>query len=110
MKRRSFLKLGVGASLAMLLANLGVSIAASPDAPKAVDGAVVQGAVTYNAGWVINLEDRAALLELEESKKKALEAKTATQTSTANSVEQKPAKKSFSEKVQDWLGKAKSWF
>lgn len=110
MQRRSFIKISIGSVVGLLLANVGVTVSAPADSAPAYDAAPVRGSVTYNAGWVINPEDRAGLLELEGSKKKAIEANKGSQNNVAPASEQKPAKKSVTEKVQDWLNKAKSWF
>ena len=110
MQRRSFIKIGIGSVVGLLLANVGMTVSAPADSTPAYDGAPVRGSVTYNAGWVINLEDKAGLLELEGAKNKATEAKKGSQNNAVPATEQKPAKKSVTEKVQDWLNKAKSWF
>lgn len=110
MERRSFIKLGIGSAVGLWLANVGVTLSAPADSVPVFEVTSVKGPVTFNAGWVINLEDRNALLELEKSKNKALEVKNSSQNNAAPTAEQKPAKKSVTEKVQDWLNKAKSWF
>lgn len=110
MQRRLFIKLGIGSAVGLWLANTRIALSAPTESAPAFDAVVAKGPVTYNAGWVINLEDRAGLLELEGAKNKAIEAKKGSQNNVAPAAEQKPAKKSVTEKVQDWLNKAKSWF
>ena len=110
MKRRLFIKLGIGSAVGIWLTNSGIAFSAPADSAPVFDAAAIKGPVTYNAGWVINLEDRAGLLELEGAKNKAQEAKNGSQNKGVPAAEQKPAKKSAMEKVQDWLNKAKSWF
>ena len=110
MKRRLFIKLGIGSAVGLWLVNAGIALSAPADSAPVFDAAAPKGPVTYNAGWVINLEDRTALLELEAAKNKAQEAKNGSQGNAVPTAEQKPAKKSALEKVQDWFNKAKGWF
>ena len=76
----------------------------------------IEGNIGYNAGWVIPLEDQKALLELEAQKKKAAEAKDASNKPAApaapaiTEANGKPAKKTWGEKAQGWLDSVKSWF
>jgi hypothetical protein len=76
----------------------------------------IEGNIGYNAGWVIPLEDKKALLELEAQKKKAAEAKDASTKPAApaapaiTEANGKAAKKTWGEKAQGWLDSVKSWF
>jgi len=78
--------------------------------------AKIEGNVGFNAGWVIPLEDKKALLELEAQKKKAAEAKDASAKPAApaapaiTEANGKPAKKTWGEKAQGWLDSVKAWF
>lgn len=82
--------------------SLGI-MGANPDAMPRIDGVD-----TYNAGWITMLEDRPGLLELEARKTKALEEKSAKRPAEAAAAPVKP--KGALDKVQDFFGKARSWF
>jgi len=77
--RRSIFKLATGSVVGYLVPWLGKS--AFAQTTKSVSKEVItpsaatiapklDGTVSYNAGWVINLEDRAELLEVEAKKTK----------------------------------------
>ena len=89
---------------------------AAPIAPK------LDGTVSYNAGWVINLEDRAELLEVEAKKTKLQEEKKAQKkpdqpiktegpiTPSAPVAVPKEPSKDWSTRWNKWVGKVKEWF
>ena len=88
---------------------------AAPIAPK------LDGTVSYNAGWVINLEDRAELLEVEAKKTKLQEEKKAQKkpdqpiktegpiTPSAPVAVPKEPSKDWSTRWNKWVGKVKEW-
>ena len=109
--RRSALKLGVISSALLILplwesraiaqANLG-------DASKAPEGLI-----SFNAGWAIPLEDKPALLALEQAKIKEAQAKApqitpSSATATDSSV--KPTNKNWIDKAQEAWNKVKGFF
>jgi len=110
--RRSLLKLGAmsGALLALPLWNSdAVAQSVSNIASKAVE-VKPEGLVSFNAGWAIPLEDKPALLALEE--KKIQEAKAAAPAASTSNVDAsaKPVNKSWADKAQDALNKVKNFF
>jgi hypothetical protein len=102
--RRSVLKLGVVSSALLILplwesraiaqANLG-------DASKAPEGLI-----SFNAGWAIPLEDKPALLALEQAKAPQITPSSAT--ATDSSV--KPTNKNWIDKAQEAWNKVKGFF
>ena len=84
----------------------------------------LDGTVSYNAGWVINLEDRAELLEVEAKKTKLQEEKKAqkkpdqpiktegpiTPSASAPIAVLKEPSKDWSTRWNKWVGKVKEWF
>ena len=84
----------------------------------------LDGTVSYNAGWVINLEDRAELLEVEAKKTKLQEEKKAqkkpdqpiktegpiTTSASAPIAVLKEPSKDWSTRWNKWVGKVKEWF
>ena len=71
-----------------------------------------EGLVSFNAGWAIPLEDKPALLALEEKKIKEAEAAT-PKPSTANaaaSTESAKSSKSWGDKAQEAWSKVKNFF
>ena len=112
--RRNILKLGLSSLFATCLSPLALaqssnpgssSVAASP-APK------LEGTVSYNAGWVVPLEDKAPLLELEAKKNKEREdlnkQKSGSKSDVTADAKEKP--KSLSDKAQNLLTKIKNFF
>ena len=109
--RREILKLGVGVLTAAVISPLAFAqsnktngSAGGESSPK------LDGVVTYNAGWIIPLEDRPALLELEAKKNKDSELakqKPAGATPPANAKENS---KSIGTRFQEALAKVKSFF
>jgi hypothetical protein len=113
MNRRQILKLGLSSAVLALVSPsvLGQSskTAASVSSSNA---AVMDDTISYNAGWVIQLDDKARLLEIEARRTKEKE-ELAKQKSTKPSDGAPPAKeksKSFGDKIQDWVGKIKNVF
>lgn len=114
MNRRNILKLGAGSMLAAILSpfvsaqssNLISGSAGATATPK------LDGTVSYNAGWVVPLEDKASLLELEAKKTKERDDlnKQKTAANSDNSASSKEKPKTFSDKFNNFLGKMKSYF
>ena len=133
--RRSLLKLATGSAVSylapLLLGNsvfaqttkaVGKEVVAAPAAstlPLKLDGTV-----SYNAGWVINLEDRTELLEVEAKKTKLQEENKAqkkpdqpiktegpiTTSASAPIAVLKEPSKDWSTRWNKWVGKVKEWF
>ena len=112
--RRSILKAGaLSAALlalpawsAKVIAQTTSAVAANVGSPKP------NGLISFNAGWMIPVEDQKALLALEEKKNKEAQAAApqATQSTEASVDAAKPAKKTWSEKLQDSWKQVKSYF
>lgn len=112
--RRNLLKLGTVPLLSMFISPFvraqSVSDGAALGAGK-VAKPPLDGNVTYNAGWVVPLEDRPGLLEIEARKNKEFEElKKSKGPEPAPSEPPKEKPKSFSDKLQGILGKVKSFF
>ena len=103
--RRQALKLGAGSLFVALLAPFAFGQADKSPTANGSGGASVNnkidGVVSYNAGWVIALEDKVPLLEVEAKKNKERE--------DAN-VQAKEKPKSISDKLKDLVTKVKSYF
>ena len=113
MNRRHLLKLGASSVLAALMSPLAFGQANSSTASAAQSTASkMDGVVSYNAGWVIPLEDKAPLLEVEARKNKEKQdsdkQKSANPSAKAGDAADKS--KSLSGKFQDLLGKIKGYF
>jgi hypothetical protein len=129
--RRSLFKLLAGSAVGYLapwLANSAFaqttkSVSKEVIAPSAATiTPKLDGTVSYNAGWVINLEDRAELLEVEVKKTKLQEEKKAQKkpdqpiktespvAASAPPVTPKESGKDWSTRWNKWIGKAKEWF
>ena len=129
--RRSLLKLLAGSGAAYLVPWLGQS--AFAQTTKAVGKEVIappaaaiipklDGTVSYNAGWVINLEDRTELLEVEAKKTKLQEDKKAQKkpeqpiktdapvsSASVPAAAPKEPSKDWSTRWNKWVGKVKEW-
>jgi hypothetical protein len=83
----------------------------------------LDGTVSYNAGWVINLEDRAELLEVEAKKTKLHDEKKAQKkpeqpiktdapvsSASVPAAAPKEPSKDWSTRWNKWVGKVKEWF
>ena len=84
----------------------------------------LDGTVSYNAGWVINLEDRTELLEVEAKKTKLQEEKKAQKkpdqpiktdapippSASAPTEPPKESSKDWATRWNKWSGKVKDWF
>ena len=131
--RRSILKLATGSVVGYLAPWLGKSafaqttksVSKEVSAPSAAAIAPkLDGTVSYNAGWVINLEDRAELLEVEAKKTKLQEDKKdqkkpdqpiktegpITPSASAPIAVLKEPSKDWSTRWNKWVGKVKEWF
>ena len=129
--RRSILKLATSSVVGYLAPWLGKSafaqttksVSKEVGAPSAATIAPkLDGTVSYNAGWVINLEDRAELLEVEAKKTKLQEEKKAQKkpeqpnkievpvTTSAPTEPTKESSKDWSARWNKWVGKVKEWF
>jgi len=131
--RRCLFKLLAGSAVTYLAPWLGHS--AFAQTTKAVSKEVItpsataiapklDGTVSYNAGWVINLEDRTELLEVEAKKTKLQEDKKAqkkpdqpiktevpiTPSASAPVAAPKEPSKDWSTRWNKWVGKVKEWF
>jgi len=115
-KRREVLKLSAGALMAVLVSPF--LSAQTNQAPAAVGtnlskvpSSAISGNISYNAGWVVPLEDKAPLLDLEAKKTKERDdlakQKAASGDSAATSKE---SSKSLGKRFQETLAKFKSWF
>lgn len=113
--RRSLIKIGAVSSALFaipLWGNNAISQPASINLPKSSQ-TQPDGLVSFNAGWIIPLEDKPALLSLEEKKTKEAQA-TASQAAPsgiagADNVT-KPTNKNWKDKAQDVWSKVKSFF
>ena len=113
--RRQASKLSAGTLLAALVSPIVFGqTAKSPAASSTtVQGASkIDGVVSYNAGWVINLEDKAPLLEIEAKKIKEQEelAKQKAGKATDSPAQVKDKPKSLTDKMQDFVAKIKGYF
>ena len=113
--RRSLLKIGAisGALFALPLWNSSAVVQSASNVTSKVVDARPDGLVSFNAGWAIPLEDKAALLVLEEKKIKEAQAAApvagGANTSGANDSAKAP-KKSWGDKAQDAWNKVKNFF
>ena len=131
--RRSILKLATGSVVGYLAPWLGKSafaqttksVSKEVSAPSAAAIAPkLDGTVSYNAGWVINLEDRTELLEVEAKKTKLQEEKKAQKkpdqpiktdapippSASAPTEPPKESSKDWATRWNKWIGKVKEWF
>lgn len=110
MNRREILKLSVGAAVAALVSPfvIGQPSGGEKVAPGnyQLPANKLNDTVTYNAGWIVPLEDRAQLLELES--KKSAEQKAAKPAEQTAVVKDKP--KTIADRYQEFVGKVKSFF
>ena len=114
--RREILKLSAGALIAALVSPLiSAQSGKAPStslAPSELTAAKVDGNISYNAGWVVPLEDKAALLELEAKKTKerddAVKQKAGAGADSGSSP--KEGSKSIGKRFQELVGKVKAWF
>lgn len=114
--RREILKLSAGALITALVSPLisaqsGKSPSASGVATE-LTAAKVDGNITYNAGWVVPVEDKAGLLDLEAKKTKEREdlVKQKAGPASTGGPGAKEESKSFSKRIQDIFGKVKNLF
>lgn len=114
MNRREVLKLSAGALIAALASPF-ISAQSAKVASPAGGGMAatkVDGNISYNAGWVVPLEDKALLLELEARKSKERDdmAKQKTGASSESTSPPKDGSKSIGVRFQEILGKVKKFF
>ena len=108
MNRREILKLSLSAAITALISPFAMGQASD----KVITGNFqlpankLNDTVTYNSGWIVPLDDRAQLLELES--KKSSEQKTAKPADQAAAVKDKP--KTIADRYQEFIGKVKSFF
>lgn len=113
--RRSLLKLGAvsGALLALpFWSGQAISQPVSGASSKTVESKQ-DGLVSFNAGWVVPLGDKADLLALEQKKIKEAQAAAPQQISPNASGSDgalKPANKNWMDKAQDAWSKFKGFF
>ena len=115
--RREILKLSVGALVAVLASPfLSAQTNTNPvgAGPKTgvVPSTAIDGNISYNAGWVVPLEDKALLLELEIRKTKERDdlIKQKAPASGDPSLATKESSKSLGKRFQEAFAKFKSWF
>ena len=110
--RRDLLKLGVGSLLVALMSPFVYGQSSASNASKTADlsKSAVDGTVTYNAGWVVPLEDKAGLLDLEAKKTKEKEELNKQKTGATDVSAAKEKPKTFSNKIQDIFTKVKNFF
>jgi hypothetical protein len=110
--RREILKLSAGALIAALVSPLISAQSGKATSSVAPELAAAKGNISYNAGWVVPLEDKAALLELEAKKTKerddAIKQKAGAGADSGSSP--KEGSKSIGKRFQEALAKFKSWF
>ena len=109
--RRSALKLGVISSALLILPLWGSRAIAQANLVGA--SKAPEGLISFNAGWAIPLEDKPALLALEQAKIKEAQAKatqitSSSATGTDSSV--KPTNKNWIDKAQEAWSKVKGFF
>ena len=77
-----------------------------------VPSSAIDGNISYNAGWVVPLEDKTPLLDLEAKKTKERDdlAKQKGTGSGDSSATSKESSKSIGKRFQETLAKFKSWF
>ena len=114
LSRRSVLKAGaISAALLALpawptkvLAQASSAVSAKVGSPKP------SGLISFNAGWMIPVEDQKALLALEEKKNKEAQAAAPNVPQAMDALVEtaKPAKKTWSDKLQDSWKQVKGYF
>lgn len=118
MHRRDILKLGLGGVITAVVTPFGFAqssftkggvtsvSAAAPTTPAAA----IDGNISYNAGWVVPLEDKASLLALEAKKTKEKDEASKQQAGNPSTPASKEKSKSVSDRIQEAFAKVKSWF
>ena len=115
MHRRQLFKLGLSAALVSLVSPF---VFSQPDgnvknqtSGHSAAGNKLDDTVTYNAGWIVLIEDKAQLQELESKKTKEQEELKQKGAKLAGQNEaQKGGAKTFSDKYQEMINKVKSFF
>lgn len=110
--RRSLLKLGVVSSALLILPFWG-NRAIAQSKPGTISKASPEGLISFNAGWAIPLEDKPALLTLEQAKIKEAQAAAAQSVAQNNAnpnASAKTSNKSWTDKAQEAWSKVKGFF
>jgi len=113
MNRRQILKLGLSSTiLAMVSPWVMGQSGKAPTAVSNPSSAAVEDTIAYNAGWVIQLDDKARLLEIEARKNQEKEdlVKQKAGKQGDGTAAPKEKSKSIGDKMQDWVGKIKNFF
>lgn len=113
MNRRQILKLGLSpAIIAMVSPWVMGQSGKTPSAMSNSSSVAIDDTISYNAGWVIQLDDKARLLEIEARKNQEKEelAKQKAGKQGDAAVAPKDKSKSIGDKMQDWVGKIKNFF
>lgn len=113
MNRRDLLKLSASTFIAVFVSPFVAAQNLSESSAKAseLSKPVLDGNISYNAGWVVPLEDKSALLELEAKKNKEKEELAKQKSGSADAqAATKDKPKTFSDKFQDALNKVKNFF
>ena len=108
MNRREILKFSIGTVVTALMSPFAMGQASDRVAPGnyQLPANKLNDTVTYNAGWIVPLEDKAQLLELEA--KKSSEQKAAKPADAAAPAKDKS--KTIADRYQEFIGKVKSFF
>lgn len=111
--RRDLFKLGASALVTTFLSPFSLAQTQTSGAAGGSEIAktAIDGMISYNAGWVVPLEDKNPLLELEAKKTKEKEdlAKQKSGPTDASALSQEKPK-SFSDRFQNALNKIKNFF
>lgn len=113
MNRRQILKLGLSSTIIAMVSPwvMGQS-GKTPSAVSNSSSVAIDDTISYNAGWVIQLDDKVRLLEIEARKNQEKEdlakQKSGKQSDFDPASKEKP--KSIGSKLQDWAGKIKNFF
>ncbi len=112
MNRRQILKLGLSSTVLALVSPWVMGQSSKTPVTASVSSAAVDDTISYNAGWVIHLDDKARLLEIEARRTKEREelAKQKAGKQSDGAVVAKEKSKSIGDKIQDWVGKIKNVF
>ena len=108
MNRREILKFSIGTVVTALMSPFAMGQASDRVAPGnyQLPANKLNDTVTYNAGWIVPLEDKAQLLELEA--KKSSEQKAVKPVDAAASTKDKS--KTIADRYQEFIAKVKSFF
>lgn len=113
MNRRQLLKLSATSLFAVMVSPFvsAQNNSGSTGSKGASVASTIDGNISYNAGWVVPLEDKSPLLELEAKKTKERDDAVKQKADAAtNSSPTKEKSKSISDKFKDLMGKVKGFF